>query len=245
MVVGCVGRDAVRLSVHAAALAIGAKVALAVAGIVLVVVGVAVVGMVVARVLLAVGLRLRARSTLLLGGLRLRLLVLALSRRVGRVVSAVLAVRARTTESGLVVGGATLRVLAEAITLLGGVVAAKGSLLRRGAVLLTLRSLLAELLAIVAVRGSVLLVRGVVRGVIARSRGEGATGLLRLRLGSLVAKVVEWRLGSRRVLLAEGIQGLLLGGGGSRILRTALAETTILLAREGRLRDCGNSIVSW
>ena len=64
MFVRGVGRDAVGLAIHAA-FSIGAETALLVTRVVLVIIRVAVVGVVVTRVLLSVGLRLRALTWLL------------------------------------------------------------------------------------------------------------------------------------------------------------------------------------
>lgn len=125
------------------------------------IVGVTVVWVVVAGILLVMGLGLRALATLLLLRLLWLLLLLSLSRRVGGAVAAVLGV-ASTSESRLVVERATLRVLAEVVSL-GGAIATEGSLLRGGTVLLALSSLLSsKLVVIVIVLASILLSCGVV-----------------------------------------------------------------------------------
>ena len=155
---GCVivRGTSVGLSVHAVLAAVRAEAALAIARVVLVVVGVAVVWVVVTGILLAVRLGLRTRTSLLL----LRLLRLA--GRIGGVVAAVLSISSTRSKARLVVHAA-LRVLAEAVGLLRGIVATETALLRAGVVRLALCTLLlSELLAIVVVRVAVVLARGIV-----------------------------------------------------------------------------------
>lgn len=207
----------VGLAIHAAlATTIGAEATLAVAGIVLVIVRVAVVRVVVARILLAVRLRLAART-----GLLLRLL--SLVRGVRSVGAAVLRISSTRSEAGLL--HAALRVLAEVIVLLGSVVSTKAALLRGSTVGLALTTLLLSVLLtiVVAVGVAVVLTGGVVGRVLARSRAEGPTGLLRLRLRGRSREVVEGGLGGRS-LLREGI--LRLGCGG--ILDSGLSIATKL-----------------
>ena len=186
-------------------------------------------------------LRLRARSTLLLRLLRsllllsllallLALLLLRLRSGIGRRVATVLAL-AGAAESRLVVHRSALRVLAEVISL--GIVPAKRSLLRRRAVMLAMGTLGAVLLAVVVVRISVLLVRGVVVGVVARSRAERASWLLGRRLRRLGSVVVERRLRNGGALLVERVDRLLRGRCG--LLGDTMAESTVLLSAG----DCG------
>jgi hypothetical protein len=207
----------VGLAIHAAlATTVGTKAALAVAGIVLVIVRVAVVGVVVARILLTVRLGLAART-----GLLLRLL--SLVRGVRGVAAAVLRISSARSETGLL--HATLGVLAEVIVLLGSIVSTEAALLRGSTVGLALAALLLSVLltVVVAVRVAVVLTGGVVGRVLARSRAEGPTGLLRLRLRGRSREVVEGGL-SGRSLLREGI--LRLGCGG--ILDSGLSIATKL-----------------
>lgn len=191
MVIGAVGRDAVRLAVHTT-LAVG-ETALAVALVVALVVGV-VVAVVAARVL-SVTLRLRSLRRSLLG------LLLSLRGGVRSRMATVLAIGG-SAEASLRVHVAALGVLAEVISL-RSVVAAKRSL-RCSCILLAVLGVLAVVLAVVAVVGvSVGLVSGVVVRVVA---GSGAVGSLgRLRRGGRGERVLR----SRRSLLSEGIHGFL------------------------------------
>lgn len=221
VVVRRVRRDSVRLAVHAALAAVWTEAPLAVARVVLVVVRVAVVGVIVTRVLLTVRLRLRSRSSLLL------LRLLGLAGRVRCVVAAVLGIGSTSSDAWL-----TLRVLAEVVALLGGVVATKAALLGGSTVGLALTALLlTELLAVVVVvRVPIVLTRGVVRRIFAGRRAEGSAGLLRLWLRGRCRKVIERRLRGG-CLLRERILRL-----GSRcgILRSSLAVTAELRIRSRR-----------
>lgn len=224
MVVWCVGSATVWLTVHAN-LAVWAKATLSVARVVLLVVRV--VGVVVAGVLLAVALRLRAGDTLcllLLSLLSLLSLLLSLGSGVRGRVAAVLCVGSGT-EARLRVRASALGVLAQAISL-SSVVAAHALLY---IVLAVDTLLLTELLTVVVVWVTVLLVRGVVVGVVT---GRGAESTLRRRLRG-GREAVERRLRNGGSLLVEGVDRLL---GTRSILRGGLAEAVKLLSgRHGGL----------
>jgi hypothetical protein len=223
VVVRCVGRDTVWLSVHSTLAAVGSEAALSVSRVVLVVVGVAVVWVAAVVGVLAVRLRLGSRGIGLLGlllGLRLALLLrtlglllglalggallLGLRGRVGGAVTAVLGVASAAAESGLV--DTALGILAQAIRL-GGVVATKAALRRRAFLLALPTVLLAVLLAVEVVGVAVLLVGGVVRGVVVGRRGVCASRLLSLR--GLRRERVKGRLSRGSGLLSKRVQGLL------------------------------------
>lgn len=154
MVIGCIGRNAIRLSIDGTLAVRASKSCLAVSRVILVVVGVAIVWVAISGVL-SVSLRLRAGACLLL-----RLLLLSLSDGVRGGVAAVLVLIA-AAKSWLAVASGALRVLAEVISL-RGIVASKGPLLRGNAFWLGMCSLLAEVLAVKGIWVSVLLVCGVV-----------------------------------------------------------------------------------
>lgn len=240
VVVGSIGRHAIRLSIHATLTTVGAKATLPVSRVVLMVIRVAIVGVAVPWVL-TVGLRLRARHALLslltllallalLALLTLLAAVLAMLLRlnggVGGRMTTVLAV-ARAAESRLVVQGATLRVLAEIVC---SIVPSKWPLLR-GAVVLAMSAIL--LLGVGVVRSPLLMTRRVVVGVLARRGREGSTRLLTLNLGLAGGNgvAVEWGLSDRGSLSAvvEGTNGLLNMCGSSSGRRVRRSESAVLL----------------
>ena len=137
---------------------------------------------------------------------------------------------ARAAEPGLVVHRAALRVLAEVI---GLGVTTKRTLLRRGAVVLAVDTLLgAILLPVVVVGVSFLLIRGVVVGVVAGGGAEGARRLLGRRLGGLGSVGVEGSLRDGGTLLGKRVDRLL--GRRCSLLGNTMSESAILLSAGNR-----------
>lgn len=193
------------------------------------------VSRVVGAVEVGVVVRILVRRLLLrMRGLAGLLLSLGGGGRVGRVAAAVLGVAGRSGSGAETVSGA-LGILAQVIAL--GAVAESTLLTLRRGILLSLRTLLAVGLVVVAVvRVAALVVRSVVGGVIVGRRAEGSARLLlalRLRRSLLVlVSSVELALSSAWLLLSERVVRLRSGEG--TLFLGSLAKTTILLGALGR-----------